>query len=235
MEKSDTKHERLLHLVFIYISDLTYPHSQSRSKILPNSSPDCIISGSDMTPSVITKGRCTYVHDVKKGPPEAIDVHHIIAARKGVGCLMFCTYSLLFAITCFLVLQLLQDKPLTSVLWSFALAAFLLRQFLRKRVEKESVIILPAFGVQLETVYRSGKIVRDFVPIGKILKPVLNECVTPVTCYWSLSLILRGEEELLLVFKELYPPVTMLVPIWKALCAAIDDKCSEMHTDCDTR
>ncbi|CAN4120428.1 unnamed protein product [Withania somnifera] len=86
----------------------------------------------------------------------------------------------------------------------------------------ESVLILPAFGVQLETLYGSGKRVRQFIPISRILKPVLTECVTPVTCYWSLSLIIRGEEELMLVFKELRPPVKMLVPIWKALCAAIE-------------
>lgn len=40
--------------------------------------------------------------------------------------------------------------------------------------------------------------------MSKILKPVLNECVTPVTCYWSLSLIVRGEEELTLVFKVIH-------------------------------
>ncbi|KZV25958.1 putative dimethyladenosine transferase [Dorcoceras hygrometricum] len=67
----------------------------------------------------------------------------------------------------------------------------------------------------------SGRTVRHFVPISKILKPVLVECVTPFSCYWSLSLIVRGEEELLPVFKGLYPPVKMLVPIWKALCVAI--------------
>ncbi|CAK9137032.1 unnamed protein product [Ilex paraguariensis] len=83
---------------------------------------------------------------------------------------------------------------------------------------------MPALGVQLETHYGSRKIIRRFVPISKILKPVLNECVTPVTCYWSLSLIVGGEDELTLVFKELNPPVKMLVPIWKALCAAIDSK-----------
>ncbi|KAK4397824.1 hypothetical protein Sango_1257900 [Sesamum angolense] len=116
------------------------------------------------------------------------------------------------------------------------LVCFLFRQMLRKQVEKGSVIILPAFGVQLETIYRSGRTVRHFVPIGKILKPVLNECVTPVTCYWSLSLILRGEEELLLVFKELYPPVSMLFPIWKALSAAIDNKeRPDLQSDCDTK
>lgn len=112
----------------------------------------------------------------------------------------------------------------------------------------------------------SGKTVSRFIPIGKILKPLLVECVTPITCYWSLSLFLRGEEQLTLVFKvilqyivreknfcrqlwetiksyqllnlgilllaiviefnilfvqELRPPLKMLVPIWKALCAAI--------------
>lgn len=85
---------------------------------------------------------------------------------------------------------------------------------------KESVMVMPTFGVQLETHYLSGRIVRRFVPIDKILKPVLLECVSPITCYWSLSLLLRGEAELMLVFKELRPPVKMLIPIWKALCCA---------------
>ncbi|KAL3376129.1 hypothetical protein AABB24_002861 [Solanum stoloniferum] len=109
--------------------------------------------------------------------------------------------------------------------------ALLMRLFLKKPVKKESVLILPAFGVQLETQYGSGKTVRQFVPISRILKPVLTECVTPVTCYWSLSLIIRGEEELMLVFKELRPPVKMLAPIWKALCAAIEcGECTETIT-----
>ncbi|XP_058187208.1 uncharacterized protein LOC131304112 isoform X3 [Rhododendron vialii] len=108
------------------------------------------------------------------------------------------------------------------LLWSLLLSATLVVVFLRKPVEKESVIIMPAFGVQLETHYRRGRTIHRFIPIDKILKPVLSECVTPVTCYWSLSLIVREEEELVLVFKELRPPVKMLIPIWKALCAATD-------------
>ncbi|TVU17393.1 hypothetical protein EJB05_33426, partial [Eragrostis curvula] len=68
----------------------------------------------------------------------------------------------------------------------------------------------------------SGRVDRRFVPIGKILKPLLNECVTPVTCYWSLALLLRDEEELLLVFQKFRPPVKMLVPVWKALCTFIN-------------
>ncbi|ONK62641.1 uncharacterized protein A4U43_C07F6300 [Asparagus officinalis] len=88
----------------------------------------------------------------------------------------------------------------------------------------ESIVIMPEFGVQLETCYWSGRISCRFVPIRKILRPVLNECVTPVTCYWSLALIQHEEESLFLVFQELQPPLTMLTPAWKALCGATDCK-----------
>ncbi|RID77362.1 hypothetical protein BRARA_A00284 [Brassica rapa] len=76
-----------------------------------------------------------------------------------------------------------------------------------------------------------GKTVSRFIPIDKVLKPVLVECVTPVTCYWSLSLFLRGEEQLTLVFKELRPSLKMLVPIWKALCTLIGTDQSEIITE----
>ncbi|KAL9249830.1 hypothetical protein AKJ16_DCAP00469 [Drosera capensis] len=95
--------------------------------------------------------------------------------------------------------------------------------------QSESVVIIPAFGVQLETQYRSGRVVRRFVPCNSILKPVLNECVTPVTCYWSLAWILCDEDDLMLVFEELRPPLYMLVPVWKALCAGIEGKDCEAN------
>lgn len=66
-------------------------------------------------------------------------------------------------------------------------------------------MIMPGFGVQLEQHFWSGRVHRQFVPIGKILKPVLNECVTPVTCYWSLALLVRDEDKITLVCKKLHP------------------------------
>lgn len=108
------------------------------------------------------------------------------------------------------------------IIWTTLLARFTRKSSFLKYVEKESVVVMPAFGVQLETHYGSGRIIRRFVPVGKIVKPLLNECVTPLTCYWTLSLFLQDEEELMLVFKELRPPVKMLVPIWKSLCALTD-------------
>ncbi|XP_073142540.1 uncharacterized protein [Henckelia pumila] len=173
-----------------------------------------------MGQSTIRGGRFTYVNDVNGGPPEAIDFHNIFVPNR---CRMshFCTYAVVLAISGFLSLHNPQGTLVAVTFWSFIIAGFLLWVSLRRQIKKESVIILAAFGVQLETMFRSGRTVRRFVPISKILKPVLVECVTPFSCYWSLSLIVRGEEELLPVFKGLYPPVKMLVPIWKALCVAI--------------
>ncbi|XP_075501620.1 uncharacterized protein LOC142539792 isoform X1 [Primulina tabacum] len=175
-----------------------------------------------MGQSTIRRGRFTYVHDVNGGPPEAIDVHHIFVSNTWCRMSHLCTYALLFAIPGFLLLHHPQDTLVAVTFWGFISAGFLLWVSLRRQIKKaESVIIFAAFGVQLETMFKSGRTVRHFVPISKILKPVLVECVTPFSCYWSLSLIIRGEEELLPVFKGLYPPVKMLVPIWKALCVAI--------------
>jgi len=47
----------------------------------------------------------------------------------------------------------------------------------------------------------SGKVSRRFVPIGDILAAVINEAVTPFTCYSYLALVLRDERKLALVFQ----------------------------------
>ncbi|CAM8985583.1 unnamed protein product [Rhodiola kirilowii] len=155
-----------------------------------------------------------YVHQ----PSESIDIHRI--SLKSQSSLSTRLAALLLLLPVSLHLFLSKDHSFSSCLFSFPLVALLIKTFVSKRVWKESVLIMPDFGVQLETHYER-KVVRRFVPFGKLLQPVLNECVTPVTCYWSLSMIVHGEEELLLVFKELRPPVKMLVPVWKALCASI--------------
>ncbi|XP_021908256.1 uncharacterized protein LOC110822439 isoform X2 [Carica papaya] len=148
--------------------------------------------------SLATK-RYTYIQDCK-WPLEVIDTHHVIL-RRSRGKSFFSFLIAIIILGNFLSLSLLQDKLHAVAIGSFLLSGFLLTLLLWKPVKKESVIIMPAFGVQLETHYLSGRIIRRFVPIDNILKPVLLECVTPITCYWSLSLIVRGQEELMLVFK----------------------------------
>ncbi|XP_043811206.1 uncharacterized protein LOC110611988 isoform X2 [Manihot esculenta] len=143
--------------------------------------------------------RFTYTHD-HKWPSEEIDVHHIIVRKRNTKGFLVCISAFVLLVNG-LLLFLVKDISVGILSWSFFLTAILIKLMFWKSVVKESVVVMPAFGVQLETHYVSGRIARRFVPIGKILKPVLLECVTPITCYWSLSLILRGEADLMLVFK----------------------------------
>ncbi|KAJ0097648.1 hypothetical protein Patl1_29277 [Pistacia atlantica] len=211
----------------------------------------------------IVNRRYTYTHECK-WPIEAIDIHHIFVRRSRAK-RFFIYLSVIIVLSKSLFLLLSKDQSIPVLLWSFILSGFFIKLLLWKPVEKETVIIMPALGVQLETHYLSfslgpetdsvvflphanminlalafeanvvetaedldlfpfGRIIRQFFPLDKILRPVLLECVTPITCYWSLSLVVRDEGELMLVFQELRPPVKMLVPIWKALCANIDDE-----------
>ncbi|KAI4314656.1 hypothetical protein L6164_027544 [Bauhinia variegata] len=170
----------------------------------------------------ISNARYTYIHE-QKYPSEAVDVHYIVVRKSGAKHIFVYILALLILASAF-YLHVLKEKSITIVYYGLLFDIFLVKLLLRKLVERESVVIMPAFGVQLETHYMSGKVIRYFVPIDKILKPVLLECVTPVTCYWTLSLIVREESELLIVFKNFRPPVKMLVHVWKALRAATDSK-----------
>ncbi|XP_027360954.1 uncharacterized protein LOC113869043 isoform X2 [Abrus precatorius] len=170
----------------------------------------------------ISNARYTYIHD-EKYPSKDVDIHHIVLKRSSAKYL-FVYATTLLVLVCALYLYVLKEKSVSIVYYSLLFDMFLVKLFLLKPIKKESVVIMPAFGVQLETHYVSGKITRCFVPIDKILKPILLECVTPMTCYWTLSLIVREKSEMVLVFKNLRPPVKMLVHVWKALCAATDSK-----------
>ncbi|KAG0517136.1 hypothetical protein BDA96_09G062100 [Sorghum bicolor] len=136
------------------------------------------------------------------------DVHEVFVKRSRLRVVLsYIGIIFLLANVC----QPLLAKESLSLgsVWNITFAVLVAKCLQYKPVKRESVVIMPAFG---------GRVDHRFVPIGKILKPLINECVTPVTCYWSLALLLRGEEELLLVFQRSRPPVKMLVPVWKALC-----------------
>ncbi|CAL1402217.1 unnamed protein product [Linum trigynum] len=64
-----------------------------------------------------------------------------------------------------------QSQPPKGLL----LTSILLKLGIQKSVVKESVLIMPHFDFQLETHYRSGRISCRFVPVSKILKPLLLE------------------------------------------------------------
>uniref|UniRef100_I1PSS3 Phosphatidylinositol N-acetylglucosaminyltransferase subunit H conserved domain-containing protein n=1 Tax=Oryza glaberrima TaxID=4538 RepID=I1PSS3_ORYGL len=193
----------------------------------------------------VSIGMYTYNHNSDSG----FDVHEIYVKRSRFRVLL--SYiGMVFLLASVCQLYLSKEGLSTGSVWSIAFGILVAKCLQYKPVKKESVVIMPTFGVQLEIHFWSGRVHRRFVPIGKILKPLLNECVTPVTCYWSLALLLRDEEELRLVFQvkficsnlllrdqrkiqspielnlqKSHPPVKMLVPVWKALCKFLNSGC----------
>uniref|UniRef100_A0A0A9BZD9 Phosphatidylinositol N-acetylglucosaminyltransferase subunit H conserved domain-containing protein n=1 Tax=Arundo donax TaxID=35708 RepID=A0A0A9BZD9_ARUDO len=162
----------------------------------------------------ISDGMYTYKHRCEGG----VDIHEIFVKKSTFRVLLSCFGAvLLLANVCRTLLS--KESLCLGTRWSISFSGIIAKCLQYDTVKKESLVIMPGFGVQLEQHFWSGRVHRKFVPIGKILKPVLNERVTPVTCDWSLALLLRDEYGLMLVFKKFRPPVTMLVPIWKALCA----------------
>ncbi|KAL9241516.1 hypothetical protein vseg_015622 [Gypsophila vaccaria] len=174
-----------------------------------------------MTEKCKANSRYIYLHETGKWPAQTVDIHHVVARKSNLSRRIVCFSVITILLIAFCVF-LGEEKTASILLLYLGIAAAFIKLLRRKLVERESVVIIPGFGIQLETHFRSGRAARRFVPIDNILKPVLNECVTPVTCYWSLALILRDEEKLTLVFKASQPPLTMLLPIWKALCAATE-------------
>lgn len=162
----------------------------------------------------ISSGIYRYTHRCESG----VNIHDIFVERSAFRVLFsYVGATCLLANVCRTLLS--KESLCLGSFWSVLFSAIVAKCLQYKPVKKESLVIMPAFGIQLEQHFWSGRVDRKFVPISKILQPVLNECVTPVTCYWSLALLLRDEDETMLVFQNLHPPVKLLLPIWKALCA----------------
>lgn len=76
----------------------------------------------------IENGRYKYIHDIHKGPPEAIDVHHVVLQRSSQKkLLIFCFLALLLFASplssSFLQQVFISFRPV-SVFHSFFLFAF---------------------------------------------------------------------------------------------------------------
>eukprot|EP01018_Ginkgo_biloba_P005097 Gb_13566 [translate_table: standard] len=163
-----------------------------------------------------------YVCDKDQEGLHIINSHHIIVKRKWMqDFLVWCLMLLLLTFICTSLSPTARGTNFVGMLLLCIISTAIIR---RNGIEQESVVVMPKLGVQLETSYKSGKILRRFVPIGNILAAVINEGVTPFTCYWYLALVVREEKKLSLVFQELRPPLNMLVPIWKSLCTAVTNK-----------
>uniref|UniRef100_A0A0D9UX63 Phosphatidylinositol N-acetylglucosaminyltransferase subunit H conserved domain-containing protein n=1 Tax=Leersia perrieri TaxID=77586 RepID=A0A0D9UX63_9ORYZ len=142
---------------------------------------------------VMSSGVYTYKHRCEGG----VDIHDVYVKRSTFR-VLFSYVGAAFLIANVLHALLSKERLCINSFWSILFSAIVTKCLQYKPVKKESLLIMPTFGVQLEETFG---VHRQFVPIGKILKPLLNEQVTPVTCYWNLVLLLHGEDKLMCVFQ----------------------------------
>ncbi|VFQ70131.1 unnamed protein product [Cuscuta campestris] len=104
----------------------------------------------------ITIGRYEYVHDVGKWPIEAIDAYHVMLSGSTLlkASILFSFLIFLLPSAVYICSILVHVRSISALFYSLLIGAFLIGMYL-KLVVRESVIILPAFGVQIETRYRS--------------------------------------------------------------------------------
>ncbi|KAI4990575.1 hypothetical protein ZWY2020_038938 [Hordeum vulgare] len=173
----------------------------------------------------ISSGMYIYTHHCESG----VNIHDVFVERS--------PFRVMFSyigVICFLanVCHTFLPKSLCiGSFWSVPFSTIVAKCLQYKSMKKESLVIVTAFGIHIEqyfwtslsfylfytyVILHIGRVHCRFVNINKIIKSVLNECVTPVTCYWSLALLLHDEDETKL---KLHPPVKLLLPICKALCA----------------
>lgn len=72
----------------------------------------------------IAVGKYTYVHEVGKGPPEAIDAHHIVVRRSRENGFNLCLFALLlFAYPTFLLFRQVNCTLPTSISFQIRLVS----------------------------------------------------------------------------------------------------------------
>ncbi|KAJ4842270.1 hypothetical protein Tsubulata_048006 [Turnera subulata] len=102
----------------------------------------------------IVSGRYAYLHN-SEWPCGVVDMHHILVKKSIARGVLTCLLAfILLAIA--LHLFLVKGKSTVMLLWSFLFCAILVKQMVWKCVVKESVVVIPALGVQLETHYMRG-------------------------------------------------------------------------------
>ncbi|KAI5073733.1 hypothetical protein GOP47_0011746 [Adiantum capillus-veneris] len=166
-----------------------------------------------------------YSYLCEQAEERGVNTHRIIVKRSGkLQARLWHLFSLCLVLAVAYSLLLSVFPVAVGLQWlvlAYGLVSLVLQ---RNCVEEEVVVIMPTFGIQLETSYFSGQVHRQFVPLKRILAAVINEAVTPTSCYYYLALLLRDDSKLVLAFKEVRPPLRMLIPIWKALCETIGNK-----------
>ncbi|KAF5200572.1 hypothetical protein FRX31_009841 [Thalictrum thalictroides] len=105
-----------------------------------------------MTTVPMVIGKYVYIQTDLKGGSQAVDLHHILIQKRSPRNLL--SYLTILPVLAYIMsLVLYKEKALAIFLWNILLGVVIIKAWHGKSIKKESVVIMPGFGVQLETHY----------------------------------------------------------------------------------
>lgn len=96
------------------------------------------------------------------------------------------------------------------------------------QVKEERVLVVQDLGIQLSTVYWTGRHADTFIDKDKIQDIVINEGITRCKVIFYMSIILEGEEKnMRLVFSHIFLRLPLILKVYRGLRAVIYQEVEE--------
>jgi len=100
--------------------------------------------------------------------------------------------------------------------WILVGLLIILRISMRNQVVmEEALTVMRGLGIQLETVYRSGKAVQHFIEKKQIKDVIINEGIKSykIVCY--ICILVEGQDKMTIAFHNLLPKLELLIPVFR--------------------
>jgi len=123
--------------------------------------------------------------------------------------------------------KLYQLGPLWFGVILSAVPLLLRTAFKLTQVKEERVLVVQDLGIQLSTVYWTGRHADTFIDKDKIKDIIINEGITRCKVIFYMSIMLEGEENMRLVFSHIFLRLPLILKVYRGIRAVIYQELEE--------
>jgi hypothetical protein len=95
------------------------------------------------------------------------------------------------------------------------------------RIKEERLLVVQDLGIQLSTVYWTGKVNNTFIDKEEIQDIILNEFISCHRVFVSLNIIVRGRSKMSLAFKHMFPRFQYILTVYRGVRAVMYKEAEE--------
>jgi len=123
--------------------------------------------------------------------------------------------------------QLYQLNPLWFGVLLSSAPLLLRTAFKLTQVKEERVLVVQDLGIQLSTVYWTGRHADTFIDKDKIKDIIINEGITRCKVIFYMAIILKGEDSMRLVFSHICLRLPLVLKVYRGIRAVIYQELEE--------